>query len=215
MTTNVSPDAPVDELRWGQPASHDRLVVTLHALQAAGFRAEVVPSAEAARRRALELLPDGCSVLTSASETLRLSGLHEAINESGRYDAVRPRVWAMDRATEMAEIRWLSATPDVVIGSVSAVTETGSLIAVSASGSQLPAYAGGAGHVIWIVGSQKIVPDLPAAFERIEHYALPLESARCEVAYGRPSAINKILIVNREPFQGRTTVLLIDEAIGY
>ena len=46
-------------------------------------------------------------------------------------------------------------------------------------------------------------------------YALPLENARCEVAYGHPSSINKVLIVNREPFQGRTTVLLVDEAIGF
>src|SRR5207248_7520733 len=121
MTTNLSPDAPVDEQRWGQPAPHDRVIVTLEALGDAGFVAELVPSVEAGRRRALELLPDGCSVFTSASETLRLSGLDEAINQSGRYDAIRPRVWGMDRATEMAEIRRLSATPDVVIGSVSAV----------------------------------------------------------------------------------------------
>jgi len=215
MTTNLSPDAPVDEQRWGQPAPHDRVIVTLEALGDAGFVAELVPSVEAGRRRALELLPDGCSVFTSASETLRLSGLDEAINQSGHYDAIRPRVWGMDRATEMAEIRRLSATPDVVIGSVSAVTETGALVAVSASGSQLPAYAGGAGRVIWIVGSQKIVPDLAAALDRIERYALPLENARCEVAYGHPSSINKVLIVNREPFQGRTTVLLVDEAIGF
>ena len=215
MTTNLSPDAPIDELRWGQPAPHDRVIVTLDALIGAGFLAELVPTIDAARARALELLPEGCSVFTSASETVRLSGLDEAINHSGRYDAIRPRVWSMDRATQMDEIRWLTATPDVVIGSVSALTETGTLVAVSASGSQLPAYAGGAGHIIWIVGSQKIVPDLPAALERIERYALPLESARCEVAYGQPSAINKLLIINREPFQGRATVLLVDEAIGY
>src|SRR5438045_3067696 len=83
--------------------------------------------------------PPACSVFTAPRETLRWSGLDEAINQSRRYDAIRPRVWGMDRATEMAEIRRLSATPDVVIGSVSAVTETGALVAVSASGSQLPA----------------------------------------------------------------------------
>ena len=215
MTTNLSPDAPVDELRWGQPASHDRLIVTLDALIGAGFLAEIVPNVDAARRRVLELLPDGCSVFTSASETVRLSGLDEAINHSGVYDAVRPRVRSMDRATQMDEIRRLTAIPDVVVGSVSALTETGTLVAVSASGSQLPAYAGGAGHTIWIVGSQKIVRDLPAALERIETYALPLESARCEATYGQPSAINKVLIINCEPFQGRTSVLLVDEAIGY
>lgn len=98
---------------------------------------------------------------------------------------------------------------------MAAVTVDGSLVAVSASGSQLPAYSGGAGRVIWIIGAQKIVPDLQTALQRIETYALPLEDERARVAYGRASAINKVLIVNAEPFPGRTTVLLLREAIGF
>jgi hypothetical protein len=34
---------------------------------------------------------------------------------------------------------------------------------------------------------------------------------RARAAYGRPSAVNKLLIVNAEPFPGRTTVLLVRE----
>jgi hypothetical protein len=107
------------------------------------------------------------------------------------------------------------ATPDFVVGSVSAVTEDGALVAVSATGSQLPAYAGGASKVIWIVGAQKIVPDLAGALHRIETYAYPLEDVRARATYGRPSAINKILIVNAEPAPGRTTVLLLHQAVGF
>jgi hypothetical protein len=101
-----------------------------------------------------------------------------------------------------------------VVGSVAAVTETGSLVAASASGSQLPAYAGGA-RAIWIVGAQKVVPDLPAALRRVEDHCLPLESARAQAAYGQPSAINRLLVLNAEPYPGRGTVLLLREAIGF
>jgi LUD domain len=92
------------------------------------------------------------------------------------------------------------------------VTETGSFVVASGSGSQLPGYAG---RAIWIVGAQKVVPDLSTALRRVEDYALPLESARTQVAYGTPSAINRLLILNAEPRPGRGTVLLLREAIGF
>jgi len=49
----------------------------------------------------------------------------------------------------------------------------------------------------------------------VEEYALPLESARAQLAYGRPSAINRLLVLNAEPQPGRGTVLLLREAIGF
>ena len=83
-------------------------------------------------------------MLTAASETLRLSGIDADVNASGRYQAVRPRALTMDRVAKRMKFRRLLASPDVIIGSVAAVTETGSPVAASASGSQLPGYAGGA-----------------------------------------------------------------------
>lgn len=85
----------------------------------------------------------------------------------------------------------------------------------SGSGSQLPANAGGAGHAVWIIGAQKVVPDLPTALRRVEEHALPLENARAQAVYGMPSAINRLLILNADPRPGRATVLLLREAIGY
>jgi L-lactate utilization protein LutC len=154
-------------------------------------------------------------VFTAASETLRLSGIDADINTSGRYAAVKPRVLAMDRVARADDIRRHLACPDVVVGSVAALTETGSLVAASASGSQLPAFAGGAALAIWIVGAQKVVPDLSTAMRRVEDHALPLESARAQVAYGMPSAVNRLLVLNAEPPAGRGVVLLLREAIGF
>jgi hypothetical protein len=171
--------------------------------------------AAAAPTHIKDLIPEGASVFTGASETLRLSGIDEDINAGGRYDAIRPRGLTMDRATQLAEIWRLMSTPDVIVGSVHAVTETGSLVVASASGSQLPGYAGAAARAIWIVGAQKVVPDLPSALRRVEDHCLPLENDRAMKVYGKPSALNRLLILNAEPEPGRGTVLLLREAIGY
>jgi YkgG family uncharacterized protein len=209
MTTSV-PDT-----RFARPAPAERLERAAAALTAHGFTVEILDDAAAARTRIKDLIPDGASVFTGASETLRLSGIEEDINASGRYDAIRARGLTMDRTTQLAEIWRLMSTPDVIVGSVHAVTETGSLVIASASGSQLPGYAGGSLRAIWVVGAQKVVPDLATALRRVEEHCLPMESARAQTVYGGPSAINRLLILNAEPDPGRGTVLLLRQPIGF
>ena len=206
---------PIPATLFADPAPAQRLERAAAALTARGFTVEIVDDAAAARTRIKDLIPEGASVFTGASETLRLCGIEADINTSGRYQAVRPRVLAMDRVTDADDIRRLIASPDVAVGSVAAVTETGSLMVASASGSQLPGCAGGAAGAIWIAGAQKVVPDLAAALRRVEEHCLPLGSARAQAVYGQPSAVNRILILNAEPRPGRGIVLLLREAIGF
>jgi L-lactate utilization protein LutC len=206
---------PIPAALFTDPAAAHRLEQTATALTAKNFAVEILDDAAAARTRIKDLIPEGASVFTGASETLRLSGIEEDINNSGRYDALRSRGTTMDRATQMDEIRRLLASPDVIVGSAAAVTETGSLVIASASGSQLTGYAGGSARAIWVIGAQKVVPDLSTALRRVEDHCLPLESARAMKAYGQPSAINRLLILNAEPHPGRGTVLLLREAIGF
>jgi ketosteroid isomerase-like protein len=218
-TTPLTGSAPPDErqatIPFTEPAPAPCLERAAGALRAHGFAVEILDDAAAARRRVADLIPEGADVFTAASETLRLSGIDADINTGGRYRAVKPRLLNMDRAVDADEIRRLLASPDVVVGSVAALTETGSLMVASASGSQLPAYAGGAAHAIWIVGAQKVVPDLEGALRRLEEHALPLESARAQAVYGQPSAVNRLLVLNAEPHPGRGTVLLLRESIGF
>ncbi|WP_243719514.1 LUD domain-containing protein [Actinomadura sp. KC06] len=200
---------------FADPVPARRLERAAAALTAHGFTVEILDDAAAARSRVKDLIPEGAGVLTGASETLRLSGIEADINAGGRYRAVRPRVLAMDRATQSDEIRRLSATPDVIVGSVHAVTETGSLVIASGSGSQLPGYAGGAARAIWVVGAQKVVPDLSTALRRVEDHCLPLESARTQALHGWPSTVNRLLVLNAEHNSGRGIVLLLRETIGF
>ena len=206
---------PTPTTSFAEPVTAQRLERAAAALTAHGFTVEILDDAAAARARIKDLIPEGATVFTGASETLRLSGIEEDINASGRYDAIRARGQAMDRATQLAEIWRLISTPDVIVGSVHAVTETGSLVIASASGSQLPGYAGGSLRAIWVVGAQKVVPDLSTALRRVEDHCLPLESDRAMKIYGKPSAINRLLILNAELEPGRGIVLLLREAIGF
>ena len=201
---------------FADPAPAQRLERAAAALTAHGFTVEVLDDAAAARTRIKHLIPEGVSVFTGASETLRLSGIDADINTSGRYDSVKSRGVALDRVRDLAEIWRLMSTPDVIVGSVHAVTETGSLVIASASGSQLPGYAGGAAHAIWIVGAQKVVPDLDTALRLgVEDHCLPWKTPALQAAYGQPSAHQPSAHSQRRTPPGRGTVLLLREAIGF
>ena len=195
-------------------ASDERVRRTASALEENGVSVLRAADADEARQIVLGLIPEGARVHQGASLTLEATGITTAIERSDRYEALRPRIQKMDRATQGDEIRHLTAAPDVMLGSVHAVTEAGSLVTASASGSQLGPYASGAGRVILVVGTQKIVPDLEAALQRINDYVFPLEDARAMQAYGFHSAVNKLLVINGD-FPGRTTVVLVDEVLGF
>ncbi|MGH2559720.1 MAG: LUD domain-containing protein [Thermomicrobiales bacterium] len=201
--------------RFATVADDARVKRTAAALEANGISVLRAADAAAAKQIVLDLIPDGSQVYHGASQSLEVSGITDEIEKSGRYEPLRPRIWSMDRATRADEMRRLTAAPDVMLGSVHAVTETGSLVTASASGSQLWPYASGAGRVILVVGTQKIVFDLEEGLRRIDQYAFPLEDARAQAAYGVHSGVYKILIINREYFPGRTTVVFVDEVLGF
>jgi acyl-CoA hydrolase len=216
MATVLTPNSA-----WAQLASDDQIERTAAALEANGMRAIIVDTGDEARHQVFELLPAGAQVMTMGSRTLETIGVAEEINEQEdvggerRFDAVRPKLMAMDRQTQWPEMRRMGASPDIAIGSAHAITEQGEVFIASASGSQLAAFVFGAGTVIWVVGSQKIVSDREAAFKRIYEYSLPLEDQRAREAYGIGSGVNKMLVVNREFIPGRITVILVKQELGF
>jgi hypothetical protein len=121
----------------------------------------------------------------------------------------------MDREMQHREMRTLAASPDYVVGSVHALTEGGSLLIASASGSQLGPLVSGAGQAILVIGAQKIVSDVATGLRRIYEYCYPLEDARARQAYGVPSGVNNILIINKVITPGRVTAIIVKERLGF
>jgi L-lactate utilization protein LutC len=167
-----------------------------------------------ARAEVLKRIPEGVSIHSGKSKTLEDMGLFQELMENGRFDFLRRRIFKMDRQTQRDEMRKIGAAPDVMLGSAHAVTEAGQIVITSASGSQIGPIASGAGKLILIIGSQKIVPDLDSAFRRIKEYVFPYEDARLRETMGVGTKITRTLILEHDFMPGRTTVILVREPIG-
>jgi L-lactate utilization protein LutC len=215
METLRSEERPTPNPEFAELASDERIDTAARALRSNGIGALVVATGQEARNRVLGLLPDGAEVFNNSSRTLETIGVAADIERSGRYRPIRLELYQMDREMQAREMRKLAAAPDFVVGSAHALTEQGSLLVASASGSQLGPLASGAGHVILVVGGQKIVPDLETGLRRIDEYCYPLENERALAAYGVPSGVNTVLIVNRVLATGRVTAILVRERLGF
>ena len=205
---------PIDYV-FSKPASEEQIQRAAESLRKHGFEVVVVNSPEEARVKVKEMLPLDKTILTASSETVSLSGLDQEINSpDSPYRSIRKDLSQMDPETPFRDRIRMGAMPDVVVGSVHAITEDGQVLIASASGSQLGPYAATADKVIWIVGSQKIVPDLDTGFRRLKMYSYPLEDIGARQKYNFPSMLAKVLVVNGER-PGRITIVLIRSAIGY
>jgi len=200
---------------FAERATNEQIEKTRTALEGNGFVVDVVETGKEAKEKVLRTLPENAEVFTMTSQTLEHIGLSDAINTSGKYDSIRNKLYTMDRNTQGRDMAKLGAAPDWVVSSVHAVTEDGHLLIASNTGSQLSAEAYAGGRVIFVVGAQKIVKDTQEGLRRIYEYVLPLEDARARKVYGMPSAVNKILIINKEVIPGRITVILVKEPLGF
>jgi acyl-CoA hydrolase len=211
--TAVTPFKP--DPRYTTLAEDAVIERTKKALEANGFEVFVVDDAEEAKAKVLALIPEGAEVMTNSSRTLDEIGVSAALNESGKYDALRPKLMAIfGDPSKKREQRKIAAAPDFALGSVSAITEDGHVIVGSGSGSQLGQYSYAAGKVIWVAGTHKIVRDAHEAERRLNEHSLPLENERMQAAYGRNSALMKVLSIRGDRL-GRFTIILIREHVGF
>jgi hypothetical protein len=208
MSTIATPD------RFTTLPAEPVIAAAVTALEEHGFSVEVVDDLDAARQSVLGRIPPGSSVMTNTSVTLAETGIADAINDGEQYDSARNRMFALDFATQAQEMKAIGGQPDYALGSVHAVTHDGTLVIASASGSQLASYAWGAANVIFVVGAQKLVPDLAAAHERVYQHSLVLEDARAIAAFGQHSSVGKILEIHQE-LPGRIHIVLVRQVVGF
>lgn len=201
---------------WETLATDGVINKTIDALKVNGIEAFVVESGEEAKKKVLDMIPHGDEVMTMTSVTLDSIGLTAAINESGNYDAVKPKLFVMNRETQAAEMQKLGAASKWSIGSVHSVTQDGKVLIASNTGSQLPGYAYGSEKVVWVVGAQKIAKDFDNGLKRVYDYVLPMESKRAHKAYGvSGSFVSKLLVVNREINPDRIKIIFVKESLGF
>lgn len=190
---------------------------TMAAVNARGIISELVNTKEDALKRLSELIPPKAEIMTAGSTTLEEIGFINLL-KSGKHQwkNIKDELLAEKNESKQEELRKKSVTSKFFIGSVHAVTENGEILVASASGSQIPAYSFSSDNLIWIVGAQKIVPNLDEGFKRIRDYVFPLEDKRMKSVGYPGSTIGKILLFEREIMPNRKiTLIFVNEKLGF
>jgi len=200
-------------VEFAEPASEATLEAVAERLRARNFEVVIVDDGAAAKAEVLSRVPEGSQVHSGKSKTLEDAGIFDEFMNNENYDFIRRRTMKMDRNTQRDEMRKAGAAPDIMVNSAHALTETGQVVMTSATGSQIGPIASGAGKLILVIGSQKVVPDLDTAFRRIEDYVIPYEENRLNVAHG-VAKMNRTLILGGDHTPGRTTIILVRQPIG-
>jgi L-lactate utilization protein LutC len=180
--------------------------------------AYLVETKEEAKNKVLSIIPEGAEVMIMSSVTLEETGIKEAVDGTGKYVSVKNKLAKLNRETDSREMQKIGSSPEWTVGSVHAVTQDGHVVIASNTGSQLPAYAYGAAHVIWVVSTKKIVKNLDEAIKRIQEYIVPQESVRLAAAYNMPGIqtnMSKLLIVNKELIPNRIHIVFVNEELGF
>ncbi|MGA2918070.1 lactate utilization protein [Methanoregula sp.] len=209
-------EAEVDFRKWNTLPSPDIVRLTIRAVEDRGIT--VVPAADGDAALAIlkKLIPQGAELMTGSSTTLIEIGFDEYI-ASGRsgWKSLHASITSENDEKKRAELRRKSVTADYFVSSANAIAQTGEIVACDAGGSRVGAWPFAAGHLILVVGINKITPLLELAMQRVFEYAFRLENARAQRAYGTPSSIGKCVILAREKIPGRVTLVLVNEALGY
>jgi len=202
---------------WDDHPTDEELDEAVESLEASGFDVEVVADADAALDVLVDQIPSGASVMNGHSTTLEEVGFDDYLNEGDHdWENLAAEIWSIDDDEERDAARREAQTADYFLGSANGIArEEGALVAADLSGSRIGAYPFAAKHLLLVAGVNKVVEDVEAARERLHDYAYEFENERAQEAYGVESYPSKELVYRQEGTEGRTTIVLVEETLGY
>lgn len=209
-------EAGADPGKYNALPRPDVIEKTAQEIEKRGIKVVIAENGADALAVLKKLIPPGAEVMNGSSTTLIEIGYEEFIaTKQSEWNLVHTKITAENDAGKRAELRRRSVAADYFISSANAIAESGEIVACDASGSRVGAWPFAAGHLILVVGVNKIVPTLEDALDRIRNYVFRLENARAQRAYGTPSILGKCVILAHEKSEGRITLVLVKEALGY
>lgn len=214
--SNLFAEAQVAPEKWNQLPSANDVAQTVEKIQRRGIAVIRAQNGEIALETLKDLIPPGTEVMSGSSTTLLEIGYDEYVNsDKSRWKDLHRAIIAENDEKKRHELRRESVAADYFVSGVNAIAQSGEIVACDKSGSRVGAWPFAAGYLILVSGTNKIVRTLGDALRRVREYAYPLENVRAKSAYGTPSQIGKCVILANEETEGRVTLILIDESLGY
>ena len=196
----------------------------IHNLSKRNMEGCYFPTAADCTQAILKEMPEGSVIGWGGSESVKESGLMDAIH-NGNYELI-------DRSSAKtpAESRQLYAKTvlaDYYLMSTNAITLDGELINIDGNGNRVACLIQGPAHVILVVGMNKVVTDVESGIARVRNMASPANAIRlnrnlacaatgvCHDCLSPECFCNQLVITRRSMHNGRIKVYLVGEELGY
>ena len=213
--SNLVAEAHVDAEKWNQQPPANEVAQTVENIQRRGITVIRAKNGDIALETLKDLIPPGAEVMSCSSTTLIEIGFDDVDSDKLRWRDLHRVIIAENDEKRRHELRRKSVAADYFISGVNAIAQSGQIVACDKSGSRVGAWPFAAGHLILVSGTNKIAPTLGDALRRVHEYAYPIENVRAKRAYGISSKIGKCVILANEEIEGRVTLILVDESLGY
>lgn len=190
-------------------------------LESRNMKGYYAANAEEAKQMALNLIEKGAKI--------SMGGCMSA-HEIGLVDAVKTEDYQfIDRdAEEDKRAAMLAAyDADYFLASANAITEDGVMVNIDGNSNRVSAIAQGPKHVIFIVGMNKVCPDVDTAMKRARNVAAPINAQRfglstpcaktgsCMNCKSPDTICCQFLITRYSRHEGRIHVILVNEDLGF
>ena len=196
----------------------DKVIKGLQSRNMTGYYAK---DREEAKRIALSLIPNGASVTMGGAMSAHEIGLVDAL-KSGDYRFIDRDAIADKRAAMLA-----AYDADFFLSSVNAITEDGVLVNIDGNANRVSCIAQGPKHVLFIVGMNKITPDVDSALKRARNVAAPVNAQRfglstpcaktgsCANCKSPDTICCQVLVTRYSRHEGRIHVILVNDTLGF
>jgi L-lactate utilization protein LutB len=178
-------------------------------------------SREEALKLALSLIPEGSTVTMGGAMSAHEIGLPKALTE-GNYNFID-----RDRSSDKAAAMRAAYDADFYLSSANAITEDGVMINIDGNSNRVSAIAQGPKKVLFIVGMNKVCPDVDSAMKRARNVAAPINAQRfnlntpccktgsCMDCKSPDTICCQFLITRYSRHKDRIHVILVNDELGF
>ncbi len=173
---------------------------------------------------AMDMMKDGGSVGMGGSETVKETGLLDAVKNSSLTFIDRSKAQTPE---EKKAIFLETMGCDYFLMSSNAITIDGELVNIDGNANRVACLMHGPEHVIILAGMNKVVDDTTSAIARTQNVASPANAARlgtktpcgalghCGDCHSADCMCCQIVITRHSRHPGRIKVILIGEELGF
>ena len=195
-----------------------KVIKGLESRNMAGYYAA---SREEAKAIALSLIDEGASVTMGGAMSAHEIGLVDAL-KAGNY-----RFIDRDACEDKRQAMLLAYDADVFLSSANAITEDGVMINIDGNANRVSAICQGPKKVVFIVGMNKVCPDVDSAMKRARNVAAPINAQRfglntpcaktgaCMDCKSPDTICCQFLMTRFSRHKGRIHVILVNDSLGF